>query len=184
MNKIWKWRWVIFIILVIISIFAITISFFNPLLLLIIPVIVPIIIFLFEFMIIPKLKEIEDKEKESEVELRRYEPIEKLIELLKNYESIKNDDRTEIEHMQKIGELLPNLELVGFRFDGRNTLKDINFGIHVTNFPAIHQFYIARLQLGEGRTPAERYYSKRYNRELNDINVLNNFIEYLREILR
>ena len=184
MNKIWIWRWVISIIIVISSIFVITISFFNPYLLLIIPVIITIVFFLFQFMIAPKLKKIEEKEKISEGELRRYEPIKRLIELLESYERIKNDDRTEIEYMQKIGELLPDLELVGFRYDGRNTLKDINFGIHVTNFPAIHQFYIACLQLGEGRTPAERYYTKRYNRELNDINVLNNFIEYLRERLR
>ena len=181
MNKIWKWRWGIFVPIVIISIFVITISVFNPLLLLIIPVIITIVFFLFQFMITPKLKEIEEKEKVSEAELRRYEPIEKLIELLENYESIKNDDRTEIEYMQKIGELLPNLELVGIRFDGKNTLKDINFEIHFTNFPAIHQFYIAHLELGGGKT---LYYSKKYNRESNDINALNNFIEYLRGRLR
>lgn len=181
MNRIWKWRWIIFIIIVIISIFVITISVFNPYLLLIIPVIITIAIFLFGFMIMPKLKEIEEKEKESEGELRRYEPIKKLIELLENYERIKNDDRAELEYTQKICGLLPNLELVGFRKNDSNTLKEINFKIHVTNS---HQFYIARLQLGKDRTPPEVYYSRGYNKESNDINVLNGFIEYLRERLR
>ena len=184
MNRIWKWRWIIVIILVIITIIVITISVFNLFLLLVIPVILTISLFILEFMITPKLKEIEEKEKESEADLKRYELIKKLIDLLEKYENIKNEDRTEIEYMQKIGDLLPKLQLVGFKFDDRNTLKDINFGIHVTNFPTIHQFYIARLELGKGKTSEERYYSKNYNRELNDINILNDFINYLKEKIR
>jgi len=181
MNKIWIWRWIIFIILVISSIFAITFLVFNQFLLSIISIIITIVIFLFGFMITPKLKEIEEKEKEGEAEFRRYEPIKKLIELLENYESIKNDDQTESEYTQKICELLLNLELVGFRTDDKNTRKDNNFKIHVTNS---HQFYIAHLQLGKDRTPPEVYYSRRYNKESNDINVLNDFIECLKERIR
>ena len=94
----------------------------------------------------------------------------------------------EIETTQRLGELFPKLQLIGFSLD-QNSLRDNNFGVHVTNFPVIHQFLIRRLVLGNNKNPDEVYLSQRYPQTTKDslntnVQVLNDFIKYLKKKLR
>jgi len=181
MNKIWKLRWIISAILAIITIIIVIFSTLNLFLLLIVPVIWTPIFFIFEFMVIPRFKEIEEKERKKESEIKKYDPIRKITELLTNYEDIEDDDElTEIEVTQELGQLIPKLVVIGFRYKDDNTLFDNNFEIHVTDFPVIHQFLIRRLQLGKEINPNEVYYSKKYIFDSN-VKVLNDFIDYLKK---
>ena len=118
----------------------------------------------------------------------RYNPIKRIIELLEGYEDMKDEELMEIETTQKLGELFPKLQLIGFGLD-RNSLRDNNFGVHMTNLPIIHQFLIRHLFLRKNKNPDEVYLSQKYPQTTKDslntnVQVLNDFIEYLKKKLR
>ncbi len=182
MDKIWQLRWMISIILVIISIIIVIFSVFNLFLLLIVPVIWAPSFFILEMMVIPRFKEIEEEEKKGAIELKRYDPIKKIIELLEEYEDLKDDEVNEIKTTQELGQLFPELMLIGFGMI-RDTIKDNNYEIHLTKIPFTKQFLIRRLKLGKELGPKEVYYSKGYSRLDSNVQVLNNFIDYLKERL-
>lgn len=163
-------------------------AFYNPFLFAILAFIWAPAALLFEVLFRPYLEKLEDDEKKIEKKEARYQLIKEIIKLLEGYEDIKNDELMEIETTQRLGELFPKLQYIGFGLI-RNSLNNNNFGVHVTNFPVIHQFLIRRLRLGKMRAPDEAYLSERYPQttkdSLNsDIQVLDDFIRYLKKKLR
>lgn len=188
MKKINQWRLIIGIILSVITVFTVVIAFYNPFLFAILGFIWAPVALLFEVLFKPYIEKLGNDEKKNEQKEERYTPIEEIIKLLEDYEDIKDEELMEIESTQKLGELFPRLQLIGFGLD-KNSLRDNNFGVHVTNFPVIHQFLIRRLVLGNNRNPDEVYFSQRYPQTTKDslntnVQVLNDFIKYLKNKLR
>lgn len=186
MKKIWFYRLFTGIILIIITVIVAIYSIINPFLLIIIPIILPSVFFLMELLVIPRFKEIEEKDRQKESKKQKYESIREMIDLLEDYDSIEytvgEDNLTELEVTQKLGELFPNLELIGFGYGDPNSLYDNFFKVHVTNFPAVHQFLISPLKAGK---PIDRlaYFSKKYQTD-SDVNVLNAFIDHLKKKIK
>ena len=187
-KKIWKWRIFFFVILVILNIIGIVISYFlsQNLVITVITVIIidGIISPLYKFILEPRLKEIgeegkiKEREKEEEREIDRYDSIKRIIELMDNYENVKNDNLREIESTQKLKELFPELQKIGFSFygDQHTTIRDNNYEIHF----GIHKFLITKLENGMP------YFSKKNPQsetEQSDRQVLYDFIDYLKNIL-
>jgi len=125
--------------------------------------------------------------------------------ILKKYEKIKYDNQKEEKLVRKFGFLLDNgvrkLRKMGFsiihiqpaRFQvvGKprirgDTIKDNNFGIHLTRkYPDIivKQFLIRRLENGKNKKPEEAYFSEGYPepmKEQSNAQVVHEFIEYLK----
>jgi len=187
MKKINQWRLIIGIILSIITVITVVIAFYNPFLFAIIGFIWAPAALLFEVLFKPYLEKLGNDEKKKEQKEERYKPIKEITKLLEGYENIKDEELMEIETTQRLGELFPKLQLIGFGLT-QNSLRDNNFGVHVTNFPVIHQFLIRRLVVGKNKNPDEVYLSQRYPQttkySLNtNVQVLNDFIKYLKEKL-
>ncbi len=186
MKKIWYYRLFISIVLIVIAVIVTIYSVINPFLLIIIPVIVPSVFFILELLVIPRFKEIEEKDRQKKSKKQKYEPIKEMIDLLEDYDNIEyvitEDNLNELEVTQRLGELFPNLETIGFGYDDSNSLYDNFFKVHVTNFPVIHQFLIRPLKAGK---PIDRlgYFSKKYQRD-SDVNVLNAFIDHLKKKIK
>jgi len=182
MKKVNQWRFIIGISYMVIIVIIVIIGFLNLVLFGILSFIWGSVTFLFEFFIKPYLEKFETDEKRRKEEVDRYESIIEIIKLLEGYESIKSDEFVEIETTQRLGELFPKLQLIGFGLI-QNSLKDNFFGVHVTNFPVIQQFLIRRLELGKDKRPEEAYFSQRYPQAIKDANVqvLNDFIKYLKK---
>lgn len=105
----------------------------------------------------------------------------KLIKVLANYESIKNDDIKERKSILELGQLFSNLMRLGFSKDGQHTFKTLDFEIHVTgDLPNISQFLIRTLNNGRRQSTDIAYFSKAYGYD-SQINVLNDFINYLKD---
>ncbi len=125
--------------------------------------------------------------------------------ILKKYEKTKYDNQKEKKLVRKFGFLLDNgagkLRKMGFsiihiqparfqvvgepRIRG-DTIKDNNFGIHLTRkYPDIivKQFLIRRLDNGQKKKPEEAYFSEVYpesQKENSITQVLYDLIEYLK----
>ena len=188
MKKINQWRLIIGAILSVITVITIVIAFYNPFLFAILGFIWAPVALIFEVLFKPYLEKLGNDEKKQGQKEERYTPIKEIIRLLEGYDDIIDEELTEIETTQKLGELFPQLQLIGFGLD-TNSLRDNNFGVHVTNFPVIHQFLIRRLLLGNNRNPDELYLSQKYPQTTKDslntnVQVLNDFIKYLKEKLR
>ena len=105
----------------------------------------------------------------------------KLIKILENYESIKNDDVKERESILELGQLLTNLVRLGFSKDGQHTFRTLDFEIHVTgDLPNISPFLIRTLNNGKRQSTDIAYFSKVYGYD-GQISVLNDFINYLKD---
>lgn len=109
-------------------------------------------------------------------------PIKRIVRILQDYEEQKDDEKKEIEMTQELGNLFPKLTRVGFGItDNGNLVKDRFFQIHLTRSSpgsVIHKFYIEDLESDL------QYFSEKYpdqQKQNNDINALNNFIEYIKE---
>lgn len=175
MKKIYKWRWLFVVLITFIALIGVIITIFFPIAILIAIGIDVVISQIYRLIIVPKLKDIDSKEKEKEKELKKYEPINMIIELLEKYENIKIDDITEKRYTKKLLKLFEKLELIGFDENVSNTIENNSYCIHITTTGS-KQFYIKNLN------NSEMYYSKQYNQELN-INVLNAFIDHLKDEL-
>ena len=104
----------------------------------------------------------------------------KLIKVLENYKSVRNDDDKERESILELGHLFSNLVKLGFSKEGKHTFKTKNYEIHVTgDLPNINQFLIRTLKKGERQSDDIAYFSKAYGYE-GQIKVLNDFIYDLR----
>ena len=110
----------------------------------------------------------------------------RIINIIKKYDEIKDDARTEKKYVIKFGQLLDNgykkLEKMEFKIKPPNfdTIMDAHFQIHLTrNYldSPIYQFYIMNLDNNE------KYHSIRY--KVGDIGrnvkVLNDFIDYFKK---
>ncbi len=184
MKKINQWRLIIGIILSVITVITVVIAFYNPFLFAILGFIWAPVALLFEVLFKPYLEKLENEEKKKGQKEERYTPIKEIMKLLEGYEDIKDEELMEIETTQKLGELFPKLQLIGFGLD-QNALRDNNFGVHVTNFPVIQKFLVRRLVLGNNNNPDEVYLSQRYPQTTKDslntnVQVLNDFIKYLK----
>lgn len=175
MKKIYKWRWSIVILLTIITVIGAIITFYFTIAILIAIGINELVSQIYRLVIVPRLKEIESKEKEKESKQKKYDPIKKIIELLENYENIKNDEITEKKYTIELLDLFEKLSLIGFGITISQTVEDENYRIHITTAKK-KQFYI------KDQTNNNMYYSKKYEEESN-INVLNAFIIYLKDQL-
>ena len=186
MKKIWYYRLFTGIFLIIVTVVVAILSIIYPILIIIIPIIWPSVFFLIELLVIPRFKEIEEKDKHKESKKLKHKSIKQIIDLLENYDSIDyihgEDNLTELEVMQRLGELFPSLELIGFGYDDPNSLFDNFFKVHVTSFPAVKQFLIRPLKDGKPIENRE-YFSKKYQID-SDLNVLNAFIEHLKKRIK
>lgn len=131
----------------------------------------------------------------------------RIIKLLSKYEEIKGDKNKEEKFTRKLGLRLDDnyikLLRIGFRIkhyggskrfqdlseprDLGDTIKDINYGIHLTRYypnPLVYQFLIRRLDNGNTKKPDEVYFSMKYpsaQKENNELTVLKDFIEYFKK---
>ncbi len=188
MKKINRWRLIIGIILSVITVITVVVAFYNPFLFAILGFIWAPAALLFEVLFKPYIEKLGYDEKKKEQKEDRYRPVKEIIKLLEAYEDIKDEELMEIETTQRLGELFPKLQLIGFGLD-QNSLRDNNFGVHVTNFPVIHQFLIRRLVLRQNINLDEVYLSQKYPQTTKDslntnIQVLNDFIKYLKAKMR
>jgi len=99
----------------------------------------------------------------------------KIINLLENYDNIKDNDITEKKYISELLILFEKLTLIGFRVTEPNMFEDENYGILITPSRK-KRFYIKDLNNNK------MYYSKKYEQEQNS-NVLNPFINYLKDEL-
>jgi len=175
MKKIYKWRWAIVILLTLIIVIGAIITFYFPIAILIAIGINELVSQIYRLIIVPRLKEIESKEEEKEFEQKRYNPIKKIIELLENYENIKNDEITEKKYTIELVMLFEKLTLIGFGEQDPNTFEDENYSVHITT-SSKKLFYI------RDQSNSKMYYSIKYEQE-SSISVLNAFTSYLRDEL-
>ena len=174
MKKIYKWRWTIVTLLSIITIIGAIITFYFPIAILLAIGINELVSQIYRLIIVPRLKEIENKEEQEAVEKKRYDPIERIIELLESYENIRNNEITEKKYTNELLQLFKKLELIGFGIIEPNTFEDESYRIHITTSKK-KLFYIRDHN-------GNMYYSERYEQESN-INTLNAFINYLKDNL-
>ncbi len=131
--------------------------------------------------------------------------IRRITRLLKRYEKIKFNIQKEKKLVRKFGFLLDNgagklrkmgfsiihiqparLQVVGEPRIRGDTIKDNNFGIHLTRkYPDIivKQFLIRRLEKGQTKRPDEAFFSEGYPepmKEKSNPQVLYEFIEHLK----
>ncbi len=119
----------------------------------------------------------------------RYGSIKRIIELLEDYEDVKNKKLGEIECRQDLGDKFPELQKIGFVFssDTKTTIKDKNYEVIFKPIPKIKKFLVRKLRNGmRGKEPYEQYFSKEYPQsesEQSNRQVLYDFIDYLKDIL-
>ncbi len=186
MKKIWKWRWILVIIIICINIIVGIIPLFistgviTPIIIII--VIDAISSLIYKIIIVPKLKEVEEKEKIKDKELKRYDGIKKVIELLENYEFIKNNEQKEIICVEEIGKLFPDLEKIKFQRIRDTTLKDHDYEVIYKPVPSPDKFLIRTLIKGMRVKTSKEYFSYQYTQsrtEQSDSQVLTDFIKHL-----
>lgn len=112
----------------------------------------------------------------------RNNPVKKIVRLLEKYPEIKQVKEKERDITHRLGKLFPKLEEIGFGITSNgNTIENQEFRIHLTRTSPgsyIHQFYIENLRT------SYRFYSQGYPdtaRNNNQINVLNEFLTYIKE---
>jgi len=93
MKKIYKWRWTIVILMTIITVIGAIITFYFPIAILIAIGINELVSQIYRLIIVPRLKEIEGKETKKESKIKKYDQINRIIELLENYENISVSHR-------------------------------------------------------------------------------------------
>ncbi|MBA7612910.1 hypothetical protein ES703_20151 [subsurface metagenome] len=175
MKKIYKWRWSIVILLTIITVIGAIITFYFPIAILIAIGINELVAQIYRIIIVPRLKEIESKEEQKESKQKRYDPIKKIINLLENYENVKDNDINEKKYISELLILFEKLTLIGFGVTEPNTFEDENYRILITPSRK-KRFYI------KDQNNNKMYYSKKYEQEQNS-NVLYPFINYLKDVL-
>ena len=164
------------ILLTIITVIGAVITFYYTVAILIAIGISELVSQIYRLIIVPRLKEIESKEKEIESKQKRHDPIKKIIELLENYENIKDNDITEKKYISELLILFEKLTLIGFGVTEPNMFEDENYGILITPSRK-KRFYI------KDQNSNKMYYSKKYEQEQHS-NVLYEFINYLNDELK
>ena len=175
MKKIYKWRWSIVILLTIITVIGAIITFYFPIAILIAIGINELVAQIYRLIIMPRLKEIESKEEQKKSKQNKFDPIKKIINLLENYENVKENDIAEKKYISELLILFEKLTLIGFGETEPNMFEDENYRILITPSRK-KRFYI------NDHNNNKMYYSKKYEQEQNS-NVLYAFINYLKDEL-
>ncbi len=178
MKVVYIWRWIIVIIITIITVIGVSITLFfkSPYAILIAIGINTLISQIHRLIITPKLIDIEKKQNKKENYLKKFDSIITMISILERYETIKSNDIIEKICTKKFLSLYEELELIGFVELDIYNIEDEKYEIFFNYGDEVRSFYI------KDKFNDRMYYSEKYNEETN-IDVLNEFINHIKELL-
>jgi hypothetical protein len=117
----------------------------------------------------------------------KYEFLKRLILLLEKYDSIKDNEREEMESTQELGELFKQLLNIKFKKSGLNIVKDNYYEIIFKPSVLVSKFVIRTLKKGQRTDSSNAYFSNEYPQSKTEESkqiVLTDFVNHLKERMK